>query len=63
MDTGAAFIKSVNANPPDAVICIDPFHVVRLVTTPWMWRGASSDTTTLTASECWFRFAWLRLFS
>lgn len=32
MDMGPAFIKSVKANAPDAVICIDPFHVVQLAT-------------------------------
>lgn len=33
MDMGPAFIKSVKANAPEAVICIDPFHVVQLGTT------------------------------
>jgi transposase len=32
MDMGAAFRKSVAAHAPGAVICIDPFHVVKLVT-------------------------------
>lgn len=32
MDMGPAFIKSVRANAPDAVICIDPFHVVQVAT-------------------------------
>ncbi|MBB2997456.1 transposase [Paeniglutamicibacter cryotolerans] len=32
MDMGAAFSKSVRTNAPDAVICIDPFHVVQLGT-------------------------------
>ncbi|MBB2997594.1 ISL3 family transposase [Paeniglutamicibacter cryotolerans] len=32
MDMGAAFIKSVKANAPNAAICIDPFHVVQLGT-------------------------------
>ena len=32
MDMGPAFIKSVKANAPEAVICIDPFHVVQLAT-------------------------------
>jgi transposase len=32
MDMGAAFRKSVTAHAPNAVICIDPFHVVKLVT-------------------------------
>lgn len=32
MDMGAAFRKSVARNAPEAVICIDPFHVVKLVT-------------------------------
>jgi len=32
MDMGAAFNKSVRENAPQAVICIDPFHAVQLVT-------------------------------
>lgn len=32
MDMGPAFIKSVKANAPKAVVCIDPFHVVQLAT-------------------------------
>ena len=32
MDMGPAFTKSVTANAPQAVICVDPFHVVKLVT-------------------------------
>jgi transposase len=32
MDMGAAFRKSVAGHAPNAVICIDPFHVVKLVT-------------------------------
>lgn len=32
MDMGAAFIKSVKANAPNAAICIDPFHVVQIAT-------------------------------
>ena len=32
MDMGAAFIKSVTKNAPDAAICIDPFHCVQLAT-------------------------------
>lgn len=32
MDMGPAFIKSVQANAPEAVVCIDPFHVVQLGT-------------------------------
>ena len=32
MDMGHPFNKSVKANAPQAVICIDPFHVVRLGT-------------------------------
>jgi transposase len=31
-DMGPAFVKSVTDNAPDAVICIDPFHAVKLVT-------------------------------
>jgi transposase len=30
MDMGAAYNKSVGTNAPNAVICIDPFHVVKL---------------------------------
>lgn len=36
MDMGAAFIKSVKNNAPDAAICIDPFHVVQLATNSGM---------------------------
>ena len=32
MDMGAAFNKSVRDHAPQAVICIDPFHAVQLVT-------------------------------
>jgi transposase len=32
MDMGPAFVRSVTDNAPDALICIDPFHVVKLVT-------------------------------
>jgi transposase len=32
MDMGAAFNKSVRTRAPKAVICIDPFHAVKLVT-------------------------------
>jgi transposase len=32
MDMGAAFNKSVRTHAPQAVICIDPFHAVKLVT-------------------------------
>ena len=32
MDMGAAFIKSVTKNAPQAAICIDPFHCVQLAT-------------------------------
>jgi transposase len=32
MDVGAAFNKSVCDHAPQAVICIDPFHAVQLVT-------------------------------
>jgi transposase len=32
MDMGAAFNKSVRRHAPKAVICIDPFHAVKLVT-------------------------------
>lgn len=32
MDMGAAFIKSVKKNAPEAAICIDPFHVVQIAT-------------------------------
>jgi transposase len=32
MDMGAAFRRSVTGHAPNAVICIDPFHVVKLVT-------------------------------
>ncbi len=32
MDMGAAFNKSVRTRAPQAVICIDPFHAVKLVT-------------------------------
>jgi transposase len=32
MDMGAAFNKSVRENAPQAIICIDPFHAVQLVT-------------------------------
>ena len=32
MDMGAAFIKSVKQNAPQAAICIDPFHVVQVAT-------------------------------
>jgi transposase len=32
MDMGAAFNKSVRAQAPQALICIDPFHAVQLVT-------------------------------
>jgi transposase len=32
MDMGAAFNKSVRTHAPNAVICIDPFHAVKLVT-------------------------------
>ncbi len=32
MDMGPAFTKSVTAHAPQAVICVDPFHVVKLVT-------------------------------
>lgn len=31
-DMGAAFLKSVTANAPQATVCIDPFHVVKLAT-------------------------------
>lgn len=30
MDLGPAFVKSVRAHAPQAVICFDPFHVVKL---------------------------------
>ena len=30
MDLGPAYIKTVRARAPDAVICFDPFHVVKL---------------------------------
>jgi len=33
MDMGAAFNKSTRTQAPDAVICIDPFHAVQLITT------------------------------
>jgi len=29
---GPAFLKSVTANAPQATVCIDPFHVVKLAT-------------------------------
>jgi transposase len=32
MDLGLAYIKAVRARAPDAVICFDPFHVIKLVT-------------------------------
>jgi transposase len=32
MDLGPAFAKSVRAHAPQAVICFDPFHVVKLAT-------------------------------
>ena len=32
MDMGAAFNKSVRDHAPGAIICIDPFHAVQLVT-------------------------------
>lgn len=32
MDMGPAFNKSVSDHAPQAVICVDPFHVVKLVT-------------------------------
>lgn len=32
MDMGQAFAKSMKANAPQATICIDPFHAVKLVT-------------------------------
>lgn len=32
MDLGPAFVKSVRAHAPQAVICFDPFHVVKLAT-------------------------------
>lgn len=32
MDLGPAFVKSVRAHAPAAVICFDPFHVVKLAT-------------------------------
>jgi transposase len=30
MDMGPGYAKSVRANAPQAVICIDPYHVVQL---------------------------------
>jgi transposase len=32
MDMGPAYAKAVRAHAPDAVICFDPFHVVKLAT-------------------------------
>jgi transposase len=32
MDLGLAYIKAVRERAPDAVICFDPFHVIKLVT-------------------------------
>ncbi len=32
MDLGPAFARSVRAHAPQAVICFDPFHVVKLAT-------------------------------
>jgi transposase len=32
MDLGPAFAKSVRAHAPQAVICFDPFHVIKLAT-------------------------------
>jgi transposase len=32
MDLGPAYVKSVREHAPQATICFDPFHVVKLAT-------------------------------
>ena len=66
MDLGGAFLKSVTANIPDALVCADPFHLVALATTALdevrrpLWQQLRQQDAALAKQFKGARFALLK---